>query len=261
MEFQSILFMGLIAICLGAITGILAGVFGVGGGALLVPILYQVFGMVGMQEEVQMPMAVGTSLAIIIPTSIRSLTAHRQRGAVDESVLRQWAIPAILGVLIGSFIARFAPPEVFKFVFVGVASVSAVRLLFGRDNLVIATQLPNRIWMNLIGLATGLLSSLMGIGGGQISNLVLTLFGKPIHRAVATSAGMGVLISIPGTIGYIYAGWDRAAEFPEIVLLHFPWALGYVSIIGLLIFAPVSMLTAPLGARIAHAPSLHLGEH
>lgn len=118
-------------------TGVLAGLFGVGGGALLVPILYQMLGMAGIPEEVQMPMAVGTSLAIIIPTSIRSFFAHRRRGAVDDQVLRQWAIPVVLGVLMGSFIARYASPEVFKFVFVGVASVSAIRLLSGKENLAI----------------------------------------------------------------------------------------------------------------------------
>lgn len=239
----------------GAVTGILAGVFGVGGGAVVVPVLYELFRVVGVPEEVRMPLCVGTSLAVIIPTSIRSFNAHRARGKVDMSIVRVWAIPVVLGVGLGSFIARYAPADLFKAVFVVVAGISAVRLLFGKDNWRLGTEVPGKIVMSIYGVVIGVLSSLMGIGGGQLSSLFMTFYGRPIHQAVATSSGLGVLISIPGAIGYIYAGWPRAAEYPDVAALQFPMALGYVSLIGFALFVPTSIFTAPLGASLAHALS------
>jgi uncharacterized membrane protein YfcA len=239
----------------GAVTGILAGVFGVGGGAVVVPVLYELFRAVGVPEEVRMPLCVGTSLAIIIPTSIRSFNAHRAKGKVDMSILRQWAIPVVLGVVLGSLIARYAPADLFKAVFVAVAGVSAIRLLFGRDSWRLGTDLPKGPLMTLYGGIIGLLSALMGIGGGQISNLFMTFYGRPIHQAVATSSGLGVLISIPGAIGYLYAGWPKAAAYPDVAALQFPLAVGYVSLIGFILFVPTSIWTAPIGARLAHTLS------
>ncbi|CUA87873.1 Uncharacterized membrane protein YfcA [Chelatococcus sambhunathii] len=239
----------------GAVTGILAGVFGVGGGAVVVPVLYELFRVVGVPEEVRMPLCVGTSLAVIIPTSIRSFNAHRARGKVDMSIVRVWAIPVVLGVGLGSFIARYAPADLFKVVFVVVAGISAVRLLFGKDNWRLGTEVPGKIVMSIYGVVIGVLSSLMGIGGGQLSSLFMTFYGRPIHQAVATSSGLGVLISIPGAIGYVYAGWPRAAEYPDVAALQFPMALGYVSLIGFALFVPTSIFTAPLGASLAHALS------
>ena len=133
LDFQELIELALLLIAVGALSGFLAGVFGVGGGALIVPVLYEFFRLVGVPEEVRMPLCVGTSLAIIIPTSIRSFNAHRAKGAVDMSVLRQWAVPVIVGVIAGSLVARYAPADLFKAVFVLVAGVSAIRLLFGKD--------------------------------------------------------------------------------------------------------------------------------
>ncbi|RDI61175.1 putative membrane protein YfcA [Microvirga subterranea] len=239
----------------GAITGILAGVFGVGGGALAVPVLYELFRMVGVPEEVRMPLCVGTSLAIIIPTSIRSFNAHRAKGAVDMSILRVWAVPVIVGVIMGSYVARYAPADLFKAVFVGVAGISAIRLLFGKDTWRFGLDMPSKPIMVIYGWIIGVLSALMGIGGGQLSNLFMTFYNRPIHQAVATSSGLGILISIPGAIGYIYAGWPRAAEYPDVAALQFPLALGYVSLLGMVAFVPTSAWTAPLGVRLAHALS------
>lgn len=236
----------------GAITGILAGVFGVGGGAVIVPVLYELFGVVGVPNELKMPLAVGTSLAIIIPTSIRSFQTHRAKGAVDMEVLRAWAVPVVVGVIAGSLIARYAPPGVFKLVFVLVAGLSAWRLLTGRE-LNFGASMPGPVGMAATGGIIGVLSSLMGIGGGQLGNLVMMAYGRTIHNAVATSSGLGVLISIPGALGYVYAGWPKAAEFPTVAAIQFPFALGYVSLIGFLLFIPTSMWTAPIGARLAHA--------
>jgi len=228
----------------GAFTGVLAGVFGVGGGALIVPVLYELFLHLGVPEAVRMPLAVGTSLAIIIPTSIRSYVAHKARGAVDMTIIRAWAVPTVIGVIVGSALARFAPPVVFKVVFVFVAGMSASRLL-GNFSWRLGDDLPKGPLMRVYGLIIGVLSALMGIGGGQLSSMFMTFYNRPIHQAVSTSAGMGVIISIPGAIGYVLAGWDKTG-LP-------PGSIGYVSLIGLVLFAPVSVWTAPLGVKLAHA--------
>lgn len=251
--FSELAWLSLALLSAGAITGILAGVFGVGGGAVIVPVLYELFALMGVPEAPRMPLCVGTSLAIIIPTSIRSFNAHRAKGAVDMAVVRAWTIPVVLGVLGGSLIARYAPADLFKLVFVFVAGLSAIRLIFGRDSWRIGDTLPGMLTMRLYGLVIGVLSSLMGIGGGQLSNLVLTFYGRPIHQAIATSSGLGILISIPGTLGYIYAGWPKMAEYADVAALQPPLALGYVSLIGFVLFVPTSIWTAPLGARLAHA--------
>lgn len=232
-----------ILLAAGAATGILAGLFGVGGGALIVPVLYVVFGVLDYPESVRMPLAVGSSLAIIIPTSIRSLIAHRARGAVDMGLLRAWALPIVLGVAIGSLIARHAPALVFQAVFVAVASVNVVRLLTGA-RWQVAADLPRGWVLRAYGVVTGLLSSLMGIGGGQITNLVMMLHGRPIHQAVATSAGVGVLIAVPGAIGFALAGWGRA-DLPALTA-------GFLSLPGIALFVPMTVLTAGLGVRLAH---------
>ena len=239
----------------GAITGMLAGVFGVGGGAVAVPVLYEFFRFLDVPEEVRMPLCVGTSLAIIIPTSIRSFNAHRAKGAVDMSILRVWAIPVVVGVIAGSFIARYAPAEVFKAVFVVVAGISAARLLFGKDSWRLGLDVPGRIVMVVYRWIIGVLSALMGIGGGQLSSLFMTFYNRPIHQAVATSSGLGILISIPGAIGYVYAGWPNVANYPDIAMLQPPLSLGYVSLLGAALLIPTSTLVAPIGARLAHKMS------
>ena len=249
---MDVVLLALALLAAGAATGFLAGVFGVGGGTVVVPVLYELFRVLGLPEEVRVPLAVGTSLAVIIPTSLRSFQAHRAKGAVDMSVLRAWAVPGVVGVVRGSLIARFAPADLFKAVFVVVASVSAIKLLFGRKSWRLGEDLPKGPIMSAYGWIIGFLSSLMGIGGGQLANMFMTFYGRAIHQAVATSSGLGVLISIPGALGYIYAGWLRAAQYPEIAALQFPLALGYVSLIGFMLFVPTSIYTAPLGARLAH---------
>jgi uncharacterized membrane protein YfcA len=236
----------------GAITGLLAGVFGVGGGAVAVPILYELFRILEVPEEVRMPLCVGTSLAIIIPTSIRSFNAHKAKGAVDMTILRIWAVPVVLGVVVGSIIARYAPADLFKAVFVVVAGISAIRLLFGKDTWRFGLDMPAKPIMVAYGWIIGILSALMGIGGGQLSNLFMTFYNRPIHQAVATSSGLGILISIPGAIGYVYAGWPHMADYPDVIAFQPPLALGYISLLGLLLFIPTSTWMAPVGARLAH---------
>ncbi|MDP3320589.1 MAG: sulfite exporter TauE/SafE family protein, partial [Bosea sp. (in: a-proteobacteria)] len=142
-----LVFLAISLVAAGAVTGLLAGVFGVGGGAVIVPILYEVFRVIGVPEDVRMPLCVGTSLAVIIPTSIRSFNAHRAKGMVDMSILKIWAVPVVLGVIAGSYIARFAPADLFKIIFVVVAIFSALRLLFASDRWQLGTEMPGRVLM------------------------------------------------------------------------------------------------------------------
>jgi uncharacterized membrane protein YfcA len=230
----------------GIVTGILAGLFGIGGGAVIVPVLFEVFRIVGVPEEVRMQLCVGTSLAIIVPTAVRSYRAHRARGLVIAAVMRAWTLPAVVGVAAGSIAAAFAPATVFKIAFVLIAGVIAGKLLMGREDWVLGRQFPGPLGMALCGFLVGLASSLMGISGGSLATMAMTLYGAPIHNAVATSAGLGVPITIAGTIGYILAGLPHQNLLP-------PLSIGFVSAIGVVMIAPISSYIAPLGARLAHA--------
>src|SRR6195256_5592294 len=252
--------LALLLVAVGALSGFLAGVFGIGGGAILVPVFYECFRLAGVPLDVRMPLCIGTSLAIIIPTSIRSFRAHHARGAVDMEILKIWWLPVVIGVIAGSITARYAPERLFKIVFVGVAWSAAARLLLARDNWKLGDDLPQGPLMRLYGFVVGLLSTLMGVGGGLFSNLLMTFYGRPIHQAVATSSALAVLISIPGALGYIYAGWPAAARYPEVAALQLPFAIGYVSLIGAVLVMPTSLLTAPLGVRAAHAMSRRMLE-
>jgi uncharacterized protein len=230
----------------GMVTGILAGLFGVGGGAVIVPVLYEAFRVVGVPDEVRIQLCVGTSLAIIVPTTIRSYLTHRAKGAVVHEVVRAWSVPAVFGVAFGSAIAAFAPSAVFKLAFVTIATCVGAKFLFGRETWRIANELPGRAAMTAYGVLVGLCSSLMGVSGGSVSNIIQTLYGTPIHNAVATSAGLGVPITIVGTLGYIIAGLPHQSLMP-------PLCIGFISVIGVAAMAPVASLTAAYGARLAHA--------
>jgi uncharacterized membrane protein YfcA len=232
----------------GVITGILAGLFGIGGGAVIVPVLYEVFRILGVPEEVRMQLCVGTSLAIIVPTTIQSYRAHRAKGVVIENIVRLGALPAVVGVGVGSVLAAFAPAALFKLAFVVIASLIAAKLLFGRETWRLAHELPGRAAMAGYGFLVGLCSALMGVSGGSVSNMILTLHGKPLHNAVATSAGLGVPITVAGTVGYMLAGLPHQGLLP-------PLSIGFVSLVGLALMAPVSSFTAGYGARLAHALS------
>ena len=255
LDLSELIELALLLVAVGALSGFLAGVFGIGGGAILVPVFYECFRLAGVPLEVRMPLCVGTSLAIIIPTSIRSFRAHYARGAVDMEILKQWWLPIVIGVVASSVTARYAPERLFKIVFVMVAWSAAARLLLARDNWKFGEDVPQGPLMKLYGFFVGLLSTLMGVGGGLFANLLMTFYGRPIHQAVATSSALAVLISIPGALGYVYAGWPAAANYPGVTALQLPFAIGYVSLIGAVLVMPTSLLIAPLGVRVAHAMS------
>jgi uncharacterized protein len=230
----------------GFVTGLLAGLLGIGGGGILLPVLFELFGALGVDDAVRMHLAVGTSLAVIVPTSIRSFAAHRAKGAVDMELLRSMALPVVVGVALGALLARNASDDVLEAIWVGAATLIAVKLAFGRDWL-LGEAVPGQPFRALYGGFVGLISTLMSIGGGVFITALMTFYGQPIQRAVATSSGFGPLIAIPGALGFVWAGWG-AAGLP-------PGSLGYVSLLGTLVIIPSSVLAAPLGVRLAHGIS------
>jgi uncharacterized protein len=245
-SFGEIAFLAAVIIAGGIVTGILAGMFGIGGGAIIVPVLYEVFRVLEVPEAVRMQLCVGTSMAIIVPTNVRSYLVHRAHGAVLMDVVRAWALPSVVGVGVGALIAGLSPGAVLKIAFVVITGTIGLKLLIGRADWRIASELPARVGMTVCGFILGLGSSLIGVSGGSISAMILTLYGRPIHNVVATSAALGVPITIAGVIGYVLAGLPQQAMMP-------PLSLGFVSFIGFALMAPVSSYTAPFGARLAHA--------
>ncbi|HRE45597.1 MAG TPA: sulfite exporter TauE/SafE family protein [Terricaulis sp.] len=228
----------------GLFAGFVGGLFGIGGGAVLVPALYYLFTVLGVDEAVRMHVAVGTSLSTIISTSWRSLDAHRKAGAVDFAVLKAWWPWIITGAVIGSALAGLANTDALLIVFGAGLMLVALQMALGNPNWRIASDLPRGLPRALTAGGIGVLSAMMGIGGGAFGVTVMTLCGRPIHQAVATASGFGAAIAVPGTIAYILTGWG-VAGLP-------PWSLGYVNAPGFILLAALTALTAPLGARLAH---------
>jgi uncharacterized membrane protein YfcA len=242
---NEVLWLALATLVGGAISGLLAGMLGIGGGSLIVPVLYEAFRLIGVPEDVRMQLCLGTSIAVVVPTTIRSYLAHRAKGYVIPGVIEQWMVPAIIGVACSSAIAAFAPASVLTIGFIVIASFIAAKFLFAGDRWNLGSQLPGRLGMTLYGFGIGVGGPLMGVSGGGLSTIVLTLYGQPIHNAVATSSGIAVPICIAGTIGFMLAGLPHQAELPAL-------SLGFVSLIAVAIVAPVSSSMAPYGAHLAH---------
>jgi uncharacterized protein len=244
---EELVILGAVLLAGGVMTGLLAGLLGIGGGAIIVPVLYYLFGFLNVPEDVRMHLSVGTSLAVIIPTSIRSYLSHNKRGAVDHKTLRIVAIPVLAGVIAGAALAAVLGSDLLKLAFaVFGLSLGAQMLFVGSARMQLADDLPGRTGLSIWGFGISVFAALVGVGGGSLLTLLYTTHGRTIHQGVATGAGIGVLISIPGAIGFAVAGWPEMAQLP-------PLSLGYVSAIGTLLIAPVSMLIAPIGVRIAHA--------
>lgn len=235
----------------GAISGIVAGLLGVGGGIVIVPVLFHLFTSLEIDEAVRMHMAVGTSLATIIVTSSLSWQAHRKRGAVDAALLRDWGPPIFVGVLIGTALAGYVRGPVLTGVFAVVALIVSAHMLFGNKDWRIATRLPTGAPKHAVAGGIGAFSAMMGIGGGTLSVPTLTLFGYPIHRAVGTAAAIGLIIAIPGTLGFLVAGIGAEGRPPG--------SIGYVNLIGVALILPTSINTVRFGVKLAHSMNtLHL---
>ena len=229
----------------GAVAGVLAGLLGVGGGIVIVPVLFLLFDALDVPISVAMHLAVGTSLCTIIPTSISSARAHHKRGAIDLPLLKSWSPVIFAGALFGGILSRFLDSTTLTAIFGVIALAVSLNMAIPRT-LVIAKELPHGpVARGGVPFGIGTFSALMGIGGGTLSVPILNAFSFPVHRAVGTAAAFGLVIAIPAVAGFIWSGWN-VAERP-------PFSLGYVNLPAAVLIFSMSVLTAPLGSRIAHS--------
>lgn len=229
----------------GLVAGTLAGLLGVGGGIVIVPVLYHLFTLLGIDESVRMHVAVGTSLATIIPTSIMSSRAHRKKGSLDMALIKRLMPSVIVGVIAGSIASRYLSGAVLTAVFATVGLVVALNMAFKKDGFAVGNGLPGPAGTALLGGGIGGISTLMGIGGGTLSVPILNALRVPMHTAVGTGAMLGMVISFPGALAFLYNGLG--------VPLRPPMSVGYVNLLGMALIVPATMLTTGFGAKLAHS--------
>lgn len=228
----------------GALAGLLAGLFGVGGGIVIVPALFSLLSAFGLPPELAMPVATGTSLATILPTGISSARAHHRRGAVDWQVMRKLAPSTAVCAFIGAFAARGVGGHALLVLFAAFAATIALLMLRGKKGFALVKHVPQGRGRHVLGGAIGLLSAMLGIGGGTMSVPTLAACGYKMTLAVGTGSALGLFIALPGALGFILTGWN-VPGLP-------PLSAGYVNIPALVVIAPLSVLFAPLGAKLAH---------
>lgn len=229
----------------GLVSGTLAGLLGVGGGIVIVPVLFNVLPLFGIPDAVQMKLAVGTSLATIIPTSIQSARKHFEKGTMDVALLRSLAPSIATGVLLGTALAIWLRGDALTLVFALVASAVAVNMATTGAGWRLRESFPAGAPRHGIGGFIGTVSAMMGIGGGTVGVPILSAFGAPMRAAVATASAFGIIIAVPATIGFVWAGWGN----PMLP----PLSVGYVNLIGFALIVPTSMLAAPWGVKLAHS--------
>jgi uncharacterized membrane protein YfcA len=228
----------------GVFSGLAAGLLGIGGGAIIVPALSNALIWLGYDSDIVMHVAVGTSLAIIIPTGIMSARAHHKRGALDVPTLRLWAPFIVAGTLIGGLMAGIYSGDVLRIVFAVMAFFIAANIIFAFQTKLMGHLHGSSLTHRISAFVVGYISALMGIGGGSLTVPTLVAFGATMHRAVGTSAAIGVAIAISGTIGFIISGWG-VEDLP-------PLSIGYINLLALALVAGLAALCAPLGAALAH---------
>lgn len=228
----------------GLVGGVVAGLLGVGGGIVVVPVLDAALQILNVDPAVRLHVAVATSLATIIPTSISSARAHHKKGAVDFDLAKRWAAAIFVGAVIGTILASRVETKVLSAVFAVTAILVGIKMLLPTQALMLNRPVPTGPISLPIPALIGGVSTMMGIGGGTLTVPILNMYDYPIHRAVGTASFFGLIISIPGTIGFIVGGWE-AQNLP-------PGSLGFVNLIGFALIAPTSWLAAPWGARLAH---------
>jgi uncharacterized membrane protein YfcA len=241
---EEMMTMALSLVFCGALAGFMAGLLGIGGGAVMVPVLYEVFGYLGIDEAIRTHMAVATSLAVILPTGLLSAYGHNKKQSVDWPVVRVMGPLVVVGVAIGALIARSADGATLRLIYGVAVLLVACFLLWSQRYPQFRLAWPSNLVVRLYGVLTGVLSTLMGIGGGTFTGSFMTLFGRSIHKAVGTAAAIGPIIALPAILGMVWAGWGADA-LP-------PFSLGFVSLIGAVLILPTSLLFAPLGVRAAH---------
>ncbi|MEE4361387.1 MAG: sulfite exporter TauE/SafE family protein [Pseudomonadales bacterium] len=235
----------LLAVCalVGAIAGFLGGLLGIGGGVIIVPALLLLFDARGFPTDLAPTMAVATSLATIVFTSLSAARAQRRRGAVDWALVRRWTPGLLLGSLASGIVARALPGTSLK-LFIGIFLATAAVVMLARWRPQPQRVHPARAGSALISTAAGLVSGLAGIGGGNVIVPTLAFFNIPIQRAAATSSTLGVPISVAGTLGFALAGLDAVGRPPG--------SIGFIYAPAALSIALVAFLLAPAGVALAH---------
>lgn len=228
----------------GLFGGLIAGLFGVGGGTVIVPALFYAFSVLGLGGESNLHVAVGTSLMTIVATALRSLAAHRAHGAVDEAALRAWTPWVGIGALIGAAVAGFTSMGGLAVVYGACLALVAAQMGLLPERFTLAKDLPTGWLRRGLGLLIGGLSAMMGVGGGSLGGMMMTLCGRPIHQAVATASGFGVAIGSAAMVGFVVFGWDAPGRPPL--------SLGYVNVPAAVIMGLLTTMVAPVGARLAH---------
>lgn len=228
----------------GAVSGLFAGLLGIGGGAIIVPVFAHVLQWLGYDGDVVQHVAVGTSLAIIIPTGLASARSHARRGAVDKAILRLWAPVIFASTLLGGLMAGLYSGDLLRFVFGITAFFIAANIVLPFQQRLIGHLHSSPTTHRILAALVGYISALMGVGGGALSVPTIAAFGASMHKAVGTGAAIGIFIAVSGTIGFIVSGWN-ADGLP-------PLSLGYVNLIALVLIGGLASLTAPLGAALAH---------
>lgn len=228
----------------GVASGVAAGLLGIGGGAIIVPALSTALLLLGYDGDVVQHVAVGTSLAIIIPTGIMSARSHYKRGALDLKVLRLWTPFIVGGTFIGGLMAGYFSGNVLRIVFAIMAFVIAANIVFAFQTRLMGHLKSSAPTHRISAFVVGYISSLMGIGGGSLTVPTLVAFGATMHAAVGTSAAVGVAIAVSGTLGFAISGWG-AAGLP-------PLSVGYINLVALVLVAGLAAVCAPFGAALAH---------
>jgi uncharacterized protein len=231
----------------GVVAGVLSGLLGVGGGIVVVPVLYHGFSRLGIDPAVRQHVAVATSLATVAVTAARSARLHHSRGAVDTQLLAAWAPAVVAGSVLGTATTAVMGGRALAAVFGAVALLVALHMAFGRESWRLAAAPPSGVARWPIAVGVGFLSVMMGLGGGTVGVPTLTLLGVAMHRAVGTAAGLGSAIAFPGAVGLALAGLGVPGRPPG--------CIGYLNVWGFALIVPTTWLTAPLGARFAHAIS------
>jgi uncharacterized membrane protein YfcA len=231
-------------LAIGAFAGLLAGLLGVGGGIILVPGFFYIFTHLGYDSPSLMQVCLATSLATIIVTSARSLQAHARRNAVDWTVLRQWTPGIAIGALAGVWVVAGLSSHTLEFIFGGLALVIGLYLGFGRAEWRLGDAMPGLAVRAVVSPIIGVLSVLLGIGGGSLGVPLMTLHGFPIHRAVATASGFGLSIAIPSVLAFLTLRIP-VGEAP-------PLTIGAVNLVAFGLVVAMTLITAPLGAALAH---------
>lgn len=242
-ELTQLLPMVVLLLVIGGFAGVLAGLLGVGGGIVLVPAFFYTFSTLGYGSDQLMQVCLATSLATIIITSIRSVLSHNKKGAVEWAILRSWTPGIVVGAVIGVLVASGLRSTVLQGIFGVLGLIVGAYLGFGRTEWRLAEEMPKGAKRAILSPILGFLSVLMGIGGGSFGVPTMTLHGRPIHKAVATAAGFGVIIAVPSVIGFLFV---NIAVAP-------PWTIGAVNIPAFLLIITMTMITTPYGVKIAHA--------